>query len=151
MSWNQSLTDVVMSIKPVFAEMILEGRKTVELRRRFPIAAAGALAWIYVTSPVKEMVASVELREILRLPVDEIRAEFGIRACIGHDGFDRYFEGLGYGFALILGGVRVLGRPVPLNELRGKFDFHPPQSFCYAKHGLSQFLRSELGDRMIPS
>ena len=46
--------DVVLSIKPVYSEKILNGSKTVKLRRRFPVSAPnGTLAYIYSTSPVK--------------------------------------------------------------------------------------------------
>ena len=46
--------DVVLSLEPVYSEKILNGSKTVKLRRRFSVSAPnGALAYIYSTSPVK--------------------------------------------------------------------------------------------------
>lgn len=69
--------DVVLSIKPVYSEKILAGRKTVELRRRFPDSApSGTLAYIYSSSPVKAMVGTALIRDVLRLPIEQIWTEF---------------------------------------------------------------------------
>jgi predicted transcriptional regulator len=136
--------DVVLSIKPVYSEKILEGSKTVELRRRFPVAAPnGAIAYIYSTSPVKAMVGTAEIRDVLKLPVEQIWSEFESTASIERDKFDKYFEGLDHGFALLFEEVKTFSRPLPLSELRAKFGFEPPQSFLYAKRDLRKALQDE--------
>lgn len=136
--------DVVLSIKPVYSDKILEGLKTVELRRRFPVSApSGALAYIYSTSPVKAMVGTVSIRDVLKLPVEQIWTEFESVAFIEREQFDKYFDGLDHGFALVFNDVRAFSRPLPLSELREKFGFEPPQSFLYAKRDLRKALRDE--------
>lgn len=136
--------DVVLSIKPIYSEKILEGRKTVELRRRFPVSApSGALAYIYSTAPVKAMVGTACIRNVLKLPVEQIWTEFESTAFIERDQFDKYFEGLDHGFALVFDDVRAFSRPLPLSELREKFGFEPPQSFLYAKRDLRKALQDE--------
>ncbi|MEX5578273.1 helix-turn-helix domain-containing protein [Pseudophaeobacter sp. A-200-2] len=136
--------DVVLSIKPVYTEKILEGRKTVELRRRFPVSAPnGTLAYIYSTSPVKAMVGTAAIRDVLKLPVEQIWAEFESTAFIARDKFEKYFDGLEHGFALVFDDVKTFSRPLPLSELREKFGFEPPQSFLYAKRDLRKALKNE--------
>jgi predicted transcriptional regulator/DNA-binding XRE family transcriptional regulator len=136
--------DVVLSIRPVYSDKILAGRKTVELRRRFPVAVqSGAIAYIYATSPVKAMVGTAEIRQVLKLPIEQIWAEFRSSAHIDRDKFDKYFEGLEHGYALVFDGVKTFSRPLPLHELREKFGFEPPQSFLYAKHDLRKALLDE--------
>ncbi len=136
--------DVVLSIKPVYSEKILTGDKTVELRRRFPVSAPnGALAYIYSTSPVKAMVGTASIRDVLKLPVEQIWTEFEGAAFIERSNFDKYFDGLDQGFALVFDDVRAFSRPLPLSELREKFGFEPPQSFLYAKHDLRKALQDE--------
>lgn len=140
----RSQRDVVLSIKPVYSEKILEGRKTVELRRRFPVSApSGAIAYIYATSPVKAMVGVAEISDILKLPIEQIWREFEASASIERDKFDKYFEGLSEGYALVFDDVKSFSRPLPLSELREKFGFEPPQSFLYAKRDLRKALRDE--------
>lgn len=136
--------DVVLSIKPIYSEKILAGQKTVELRRRFPVAAPyGALAYIYSSSPVKAIVGTASIRDVLKLPVEQIWTEFESTAFIERPLFDKYFEGLSFGFALVFDDVKSFTRPLPLQELRARFGFEPPQSFLYAKHDLRKALQDE--------
>lgn len=121
--------DVVLSIKPVYSEKILAGQKTVELRRRFPVAAPhGAMAYIYSSSPVKAMVGAASIRDVLKLPIEQIWTKFESTAFIERPLFDKYFEGLDYGYALVFDHAKSFTRPLPLHELREKFGFEPPQS-----------------------
>ncbi len=136
--------DVVLSIRPHYSEKIIEGRKTVELRRRFPAAApAGTVAYIYSTSPVRAMVGVAEVRDVLKLPIAEIWRRFEHQAFIRKPDFDRYFAGAKHGFVLRFEGIKAFSEPVPLAELRKKFGFKPPQSFLYAKHNLRKALKHE--------
>ena len=140
----KSQRDVVLSIKPVYSEKILEGRKTVELRRRFPVSApSGAIAYIYATSPIKAMVGTAEIRDVLKLPIEQIWAEFETSVSIERNKFDKYFEGLNEGYALVFEDVKAFSRPLPLSELRERFGFEPPQSFLYARRDLRKALRDE--------
>jgi predicted transcriptional regulator/DNA-binding XRE family transcriptional regulator len=136
--------DVVLSIKPAYSEKILAGQKTVELRRRFPFTTPhGVLAYIYSSAPVKAIVGTASIRDVLKLPVEQIWTEFEDSAFIERPLFDKYFEGLDYGYALVFDEVKSFTRPLPLHELREKFGFEPPQSFLYAKHNLRKALRDE--------
>lgn len=136
--------DVVLSIKPVYSEKILAGQKTVELRRRFPVSAPnGTLAYIYSSSPVKAMVGTASIRDVLKLPVEQIWTEFENTAFIERPLFDKYFDGLDHGYALVFDDVKSFSRPLPLHELREKYGFEPPQSFLYAKRDLRKALRDE--------
>ena len=141
---SESPRDVVLSIKPVYSEKILSGRKTVELRRRFPLAnPIGALAYIYSTSPVKAIVGSASISNVRKLPLEEIWSEFQSTAFIERDQFEKYFDKRDHGFALVLDHVRAFQRPFPLSELRERFGFEPPQSFLYAKHDLRRALEDD--------
>lgn len=136
--------DVVLSIKPIYSEKILAGRKTVELRRRFPVSAPnGTLAYIYSSSPVKAMVGTALIRDVLKLPIEQIWTEFETTAFIERPLFDEYFDGLDHGYALVFEDVKSFSRPLPLHELREQFGFEPPQSYLYAKRDLRRALRNE--------
>lgn len=136
--------DVVLSIKPQYSAKILDGVKTVELRRRFPVLApSGTLAYIYSTSPERAMIGSAEIKEVLKMPIDSIWNEFQNNAHIGRDDFANYFQGLEFGFVLVLDRAKPLARAIPLEELRERFDFEPPQSFLYASRDLRKALRDE--------
>jgi len=140
----RSQRDVVLSIRPQYSDKILEGKKTVELRRRFPVSAPkGTLAYIYSTSPVRAMVGLADIKAVRRLPVQQLWVEFEKTAHIERDDFDRYFEGVDCGYALCFDRIRSFARPIPLSELRERFSFEPPQSFLYAKRDLRRALQHE--------
>lgn len=138
------LRDVVLSIRPKFASRIMAGKKTVELRRRFPVSAPkGAIAYIYSTSPERAMVGLAEIADVHKLDVDEIWRRYSDAAYIERAEFVSYFDGLDQGFALEFANARPFAKPLSLSDLREQFGFEPPQSFLYAKRDLSMALNDD--------
>lgn len=136
--------DVILSIKPQYSDKILEGRKTVELRRRFPVSVLrGTFAYIYATSPEQAILGSATVKDVIELPIEEIWTEFKDTAFIERNDFLNYFQGLDSGFALFFEDIKRFSRKIPLTELREKFGFEPPQSFLYTNHNLQTVLRNE--------
>jgi predicted transcriptional regulator len=124
--------DVLVSVRPIYATKILQGQKTVELRRKFPeVRATGALAVIYSSRPVSAVVGCARIKHVLKLPVPRIWTEYGSAACISKSAFDSYFAGLKFGFAVLLDSVKPLDRQPSLVELENKFGVVPPQSYRY--------------------
>ncbi len=136
--------DVILSIRPQYSEKIMHGKKTVELRRRFPLSAPrGTFAYIYCTSPVQAIVGRAEITDVVKLPVGDIWRKFSKSASIGKKEFDSYFGDLDNGFALKFANAQALPRQIDLLELREKFGFEPPQSFLYATPVLRRALQDE--------
>jgi len=138
--------DVVFSIKPQYSEKILDGQKTVELRRRFPMdVPAGTKALIYSTSPTRALTGLAEIDEVLKGTPASIWKNFAGEACIEKADFDAYFAGAESGFVIKLSHATPLTRPFDLSELRERFSFEPPQSFLYAPPQLREALLNESG------
>ncbi|AWC21066.1 MULTISPECIES: helix-turn-helix domain-containing protein [Aminobacter] len=136
--------DVILSIKPAYSDKILEGVKTVELRRRFPLSVGqGATAYIYSTSPVRALVGAAEITDVERLPLATLWRRHGKSASIRKLDFDAYFGGLSEGYALNISNVRRFSHPLNLIELKERFGFKAPQSFLYAKPNLQMALQNE--------
>lgn len=136
--------DVVLSVRPQYSSKILEGKKTVELRRRFPVSAPrGTVAYIYSTSPIRAIVGCTEIENVIKLPVIELWKRFRKSAHITRADFDNYFAGINDGFALKIANPRSFSRPINLAELRNRFGFEPPQSFLYATPLLRTALKDE--------
>ena len=136
--------DVILSIKPVYSNSIISGRKTVELRRRFPMdIPQGTIAYIYSTTPVRAIVGYAEIADVLKMPVEQIWDDYAQVACIEKMDFDSYFEGVTHGFVLCFKDAHALKREIDLNELRERYDFIPPQSFLYATGLLQKGLKNE--------
>jgi predicted transcriptional regulator len=124
--------DVLVSVQPKFASKIVEGSKTVELRRKFrETAATGAFALIYCSSPVRAAVGYARIHEVLRLPTARLWREHGVAACISKKEFDDYFRGQNFGFAIILDKINLLNPQIAAADLEREFGIVPPQSYRY--------------------
>jgi predicted transcriptional regulator/DNA-binding XRE family transcriptional regulator len=136
--------DVVFSIKPQYSEKIINGSKTVELRRRFPTnVPAGTIALIYSTSPTRAVTGIAEIDSVLKGKPSQIWRKYSKEACIEKPDFDAYFAGAETGFVIKLTNARAFRRPFELAEMRERFNFEPPQSFLYAPPQLRKALLNE--------
>ena len=136
--------DLFVSIRPVHADKIIEGRKTVELRRRFAKHVnPGSLAYIYCTSPVQALVGYAIIKAVHRLPVGHIWRKHRSAACVSKAEFDLYFAGVADGFAIVLRDVRRFRKTIEVAQLRDRFGFVPPQSFRYVTDEYCHVLEHE--------
>jgi predicted transcriptional regulator len=136
--------DILVSIRPRYASKILDGKKTVELRRKFPQAAVvGATALIYSSSPVRAVVGYAQIRRVLKLPVPEIWKEHGAAACLSKSAFDAYFADREFGFAILFERVRSLKKQIEAIDLKTQFGIVPPQSYRYVTEECVALLSDE--------
>jgi predicted transcriptional regulator len=136
--------DVLFSIRPVHAEKILAGNKTVELRRRFANAVTpGTLALIYSTSPTSALIGSAKIKAVHCTDLPTLWKTHKKAACLDKSDFEAYFAGLERGYAIVLDSPRTLERPVGLTELRKRFGFEPPQSYQYASPRIRGLIENE--------
>ena len=123
---------IVLSLKPRFAEAILAGNKTVELRRTAPRIVAPTRALLYSTTPVQALVGRCVVTSVRSADLASLWQEHGSRTGLARHEFQRYFEGIDTGAALALAHPQPFNRVVPLQKLRAMPEgFRPPQSFAY--------------------
>lgn len=120
-------SEAIISIRPAFAEAILSGRKTVELRRRIPPIEVGARLWIYATRPAASIVGVAIIDTIFRGTPQAVWETYSDRIAINRDGFNSYFEGAREAIGIRLSKVQRM-QPISIEQLRiWKEGFHPPQ------------------------
>lgn len=123
---------VVLSLKPRFAEAILAGVKTVELRRTTPKINVPTRALLYATTPVRALLGTCVVTSVQTAELAVLWREHGSRSALAYSEFQRYFEGVAVGTALTLAQPQSFSSGVPLQDLRAKpKGFRPPQSFAY--------------------
>lgn len=136
--------NVLVSIRPEYASKIMNGQKTVELRRRFPeTTAVGATILIYSSSPVQAIVGYATIKDVLHLPVKNIWRDYSEAACINKADFDAYFTGLTKGYVIILTDVKSLLNQLRAIDLQEEFGFVAPQSFRYVDSEYDALLKNE--------
>lgn len=123
---------IVLSLKPRYAEAILSGAKTVELRRIEPKLSVPTRALIYASTPVKALLGTCIVERVTADRLAVLWKACGSRTGLAHAEFRDYFEGLEVGSALALSGARRFGRRIPLADLRASRRLErPPQSYSY--------------------
>jgi predicted transcriptional regulator len=143
---------VLLSIRPKYADLILSGDKTVELRRIRPkYLQPGSLVLMYASSPISSMVGAFSVDSIFEKPLDELWEEVKEKSGISYDEFKLYFEGINKGVGIFIKDCWALSEPISLGLIKQKVkSFAPPQSFRYATEtDVSSFCGS--GDILLNS
>lgn len=120
-------TDAIISIHPQFAEAILDGEKTVELRRRIPALSCGDRLWIYATKPIGAVVGFATVDDITRGHPSTLWKQHRKFAGVDYEAFKSYFYGTQNGIGILLKSVKRI-EPVSVEKIREiRGSFHPPQ------------------------
>ena len=125
---------LVLSLKPRFAEAILNGTKTVEVRRVLPHITMPTLALLYASGDSRALVGTCVVRSVARYPADELWHLHGAATALSRTELDAYLEGRDCGVALLLEHPEPLATPISLHTLRQAHGFRPPQSLAYVSH-----------------
>lgn len=121
---------VVMSVRPRYAEAIMDGRKKVEFRKR-PLASDVSVVWVYATAPVQRIIGCFEVDATVTAPPGDLWRQFASVGAIDRADFDRYYAGSSVGSGICIGNVVRLEVPAPIQELLPSGV--PPQSFAYVE------------------
>ena len=133
---------VVLSLKPRFAEAILAGAKTVELRRTVPKIVVPTRALLYAATPVRALLGTCVVTDVVSAELDVLWQEHGPGTGLAYQEFRQYFAGVDAGAALTLAHPQPFSRSIPLEDLRARpRGFRPPQSFAYVD--------TQTGDRLL--
>lgn len=136
-----AINKLLISVRPQYAEKILAGEKTVELRRRFPVTASGMNALLYSSSPVSAVVGAATIKRVTKIRVTQIWKNHGDEACISRKDFDEYFFDLDFGFVLSLRDVQPFGCHLTSSLLHDMYGIVPPQSYRYLNGEYSRLLK----------
>jgi len=119
-----------LSIKPEYAEAILDGEKRFELRRKIFRDRSVTRVVIYASSPVKRVVGEVEVKGIIEAHPDDLWERTRDGACVARDFFDEYFKNRDVGYAIEVAHPKRYTTPLSLSAFCVA---RPPQSFCYLR------------------
>jgi predicted transcriptional regulator len=150
---NQRATirnDILISIQPEYADQIMDGCKTVELRRRF-VESVGqdARLFIYSSNPVGAIIGCAKVDKVVRLPIKQIWKKFHKQACIEKDEFEKYFDGVEFGFVVSLGDVTPLTELLIRKDILDRWGIRAPQSYMYLPADIAASIFSGIDE--IPS
>ncbi len=126
----------LMSIHPRYAHAILDGRKTVEFRKR-PLAPDVSHVVVYSTAPDRKVLGYFEIDKQVELSPEALWEQYGDRGLIEKEAFFSYYEGRATGVGILVKRVFRCEQSRSLSDIGVAT---PPQSFQYLSEDALQVL-----------
>lgn len=129
--------NTLLSVKTQYANLLVNGCKTVELRKKFPSdIETGSKLFIYSSSPKQKVIGEVVVDKIIELPIAELWKAAGFKSLVPWADFCEYYEGKDTGVAIFVKNQKKYDTPILLSDLNPDLK-RPPQSYCYLPEGVS--------------
>lgn len=127
-------TVLVLSIREPHAQNILQGAKTVELRRMRPRLEEGDIVLIYAPRPIMALIGGFIVKSVIETKPEKLWRLVGSVSGLTRSQFMQYYSGASVGFGICIDKAWRLGAPVSLVTLKRSWSqFSPPQCFRYLR------------------
>lgn len=122
----------LLSLRPRFAEALLKGTKTVEIRRRPTRVSPGAICLVYASSPMRALVGAVAVAAVDVAAPDVLWRRHGPGTALQRCEYDAYLAARPVASAMVVAAAVSFRIAVPLAELRRRHHaFVAPQSYRF--------------------
>ena len=127
---------LLLSVRPRYAESIMNGTKLAEIRRQRPGVQPGTPVIIYATQPIAAVVGSARVANVHHGRPADVWTDHHTQMGITRDEFDDYLAGTNTAHVLVLTDAQRLHAPLTLAEMRATAGFHPPRSYRFVTRNL---------------
>ena len=131
---------LLLSLRPRFANSILSGSKSVELRRQRLTPERGTLVILYASAPTMGIVGTARIANAQVAAPTDVWEQFSEHLGLTYEEFETYLAGTSRASALELTAVSPLPQTLSLEHLRVALAFSPPQSYRYLTHSTLELL-----------
>lgn len=123
---------LLISVKPEFAEKIVNGEKSIELRKCSPKVSKNDMVIIYSTDPVMAVVGICKVEEIIKMNPTMMWNGHKEKLGIDKKRFMAYYEDSKNAIGIVLKAACRLDQQIQLRVIKKIFPkFSPPQTFRY--------------------
>jgi predicted transcriptional regulator len=127
-------TNVILSIKPKYAQSIISGIKKVEFRKKIFKRPVDKV-YIYSSSPTKKLIGYFTFSEIVEESPTDLWAKFQAVGAIDKADFFDYYKDSDKGFAIVIDKVEKFKKGIdPIDFFE---NFCAPQSYIYIEENLN--------------
>lgn len=127
-------TNVILSIKPKYAQTIISGVKKVEFRKKIFKRPVDKV-YIYSSSPTKKLIGYFTFSEIVEESPIELWAKFQTVGAIDKIDFFDYYKDSDKGFAIVIDKVEKFKKGIDPTDFFE--NFCAPQSYIYIEENLN--------------
>ena len=128
---------IILSIHPQHIEKILTGEKQYEYRKRIPLEIEHII--VYATSPIKKIVAIINVATIIKGTPSEVWDKTKNHSGISEDFFSTYFKGHQESYAIKFNNVYELPIPKSITDIIKTS--YAPQSYIYVNTSIQDIYR----------
>ena len=123
--------DVLLSIKPEFADKIFNGTKKYEFRKAIFKRTDVHRVIVYASSPVQRVIGEFQIESILNDSVENLWKRTSEYSGITKDFYHQYFSGRDQAFAIQVGRIKRFKKEKTLQDYNINF---APQSYVYIEN-----------------
>ena len=125
---------VILSIRPKFCQLIFDGQKKYEYRKRVFTRSDVDKVYIYATKPICRIVGYFTIAAMIEDSPNVMWQMTHEGSGITKEYFDAYFKNCDMAHAIKIGEVVKLDNPIDPKEVIK--DFHAPQNFMYVDYDI---------------
>ncbi|MCK4794512.1 MAG: ASCH domain-containing protein [Desulfobacteraceae bacterium] len=147
----------ILSIKPEFAYRILDGTKTIELRRSRMGVNKGDVLLLYISAPDQCLGAWFRVAKVEVSNLNDMWGSNHSFLGLDHTEYLKYFDGVSDAIGLHIGKIHHLKPVIFLSEIKNLVDgFVPPQGIIWIKSKTGRYanlirkLNSQLPRDVLP-
>lgn len=134
---------LLISVKPEFADKIIAGEKTIELRKACPNVSTDDIVIIYSTVPVKAVIGICRVDEVIKMKPEAMWKFHKEKLGIEKKRYSSYYKETETAVGIVLKSACRLEKKIELSSIKKLFPtFSPPQTFRY--YAKSAILRTFL-------
>jgi predicted transcriptional regulator len=135
-----------ISIKEEYVKQILDGKKHIELRKSRPSVRSGDHIIIYCTSPVKAIVGTALVKEVISHSPSQMWRLHSKKLGIRRKDYLTYYNNTDKAIGIVLSDVQRLCSTICLSIIRKQLPmFSPPQTYKY----FSNFVPAEKENELV--
>lgn len=123
--------DVLLSIKPEFANKIFDGTKRFEYRKAIFKRSGIRRVIVYASSPVQRVIGEFQIESILNDSVENLWKRTSKYSGITKDFYHQYFAGRDQAYAIQVGLIKRFKKAKTLQDHNINF---APQSYVYIEN-----------------
>lgn len=126
----REVENILISVEAAYAARMLDGTKTIELRRRPVRLKTGSKMWVYSKLPRGQVELVATISDVIEGHPSTIWRKYGKQTGVSRKDYFEYFSGAKTAHAITIDYTKKLLPILSLEKIREQIsNFHPPQFF----------------------
>jgi predicted transcriptional regulator len=120
--------NIILSIHPRWVDKIINGQKTIELRKRLPKNIN--TIYVYATRPISKIIGIIYIKNIFFTDIYSLYDITDNKHCCSLEEYLDYFKNKEFGYGIEIQNIELFKKPIPLKNPPQNFMYVPPNFQC---------------------